>query len=37
MSVGVRAIREPMKKPLLRMELCVRQAALGALVVPDVN
>ena len=37
MSVGVRAMREPMENPLLRIERWVRQAAFGALVVPDVN
>ena len=37
MSSGVRRIRSPIWEPLLRMERCVRQAALGIAVVPDVN
>jgi hypothetical protein len=37
MSEGTRPMRAPIECPLLRMEWCDRQAALGALVVPDVN
>lgn len=37
MSVGRRDMREPMEKPLLRIEWWVRQAAFGRVVVPDVN
>lgn len=37
MSVGVRSILSPMLLPLLRIELWVRQAALGREVVPEVN
>jgi hypothetical protein len=37
MSFGVSHILSPMKKPLLRIERWVRQAALGREVVPDVN
>ena len=33
MSLGVRSIRSPIALPLFRMDLCVRQAALGVLVV----
>jgi hypothetical protein len=36
-SVGVRPIRRPMKYPLLSIEWCVKQAAFGREVVPDVN
>lgn len=37
MSDGVRPMRDPIEKPLLRIEVCVKQAALGVDVVPDVN
>lgn len=30
-------MRSPMEEPLFRMERCVRQAAFGAEVVPEVN
>lgn len=36
-SVGVRPIREPIWKPLLRIERWLREAAFGAEVVPEVN
>ena len=36
-SNGVRSMRAPIKKPLFRMERCVREAALGREVVPEVN
>lgn len=37
MSRDVRCIRSPICLPLLRIERCVRQAARGMAVVPDVN
>lgn len=37
MSDGVRSIRAPIENPLFRMERCVREAALGSEVVPEVN
>ncbi len=37
MSCAVRRILSPIWAPLLRIERCVRQAALGIAVVPDVN
>lgn len=37
MSLGVRSMRFPMLKPLLRIERWVREAALGVEVVPEVN
>lgn len=37
MSVGVMPMREPIEKPLLRIEWWLRHAAFGAEVVPDVN
>jgi len=37
MSSGVSNMREPIEWPLLRIEWCVRQAAFGEEVVPDVN
>lgn len=37
MSLGVRDMRAPMEWPLLSIEWCVRHAALGEEVVPDVN
>ena len=37
MSCSVRSMRSPMEFPLLRIERCVRQAALGVEVVPEVN
>ena len=36
-SRSVMTMRSPMDLPLLRMERCVKQAALGAEVVPEVN
>ena len=37
MSSGVKSMRSPMLLPLFRIFLWVKQAALGKLVVPDVN
>jgi len=37
MSSGVSAMRAPIEWPLLRIEWCVRHAAFGDEVVPDVN
>lgn len=37
MSDGLRPIRSPMKKPLLRIDRCDSEAAFGIDVVPDVN
>jgi hypothetical protein len=37
MSSGVRSMRSPMLLPLFKMFVCVRQAAFGTAVVPDVN
>lgn len=37
MSCSVRSILSPMLLPLLRIERCVRQAAFGEDVVPEVN